>query len=77
VQHIVFNILKSFKIPVMIQGQQIETLLSIGIAVSPDDTENSDEVLKFSDIAMYEAKHDKDANYKFFDRSMLKHDSDG
>ncbi len=77
VQHIVFNILKSFKIPVMIQGQQIETLLSIGIAVSPDDTENSDEVLKFSDIAMYEAKHDKDANYKFFDRSMLKRESNG
>lgn len=76
VQTIVSNILKAFNTPAMIQGRELEILLSIGIAVSPDDTENSDEILKFSDIAMYEAKNDKNAKYKFFDRSMLKRDSD-
>jgi len=77
VQNIVSNISKAFKTPVMLQEQQIEILLSIGIAISPDDTEHSDQILKFSDIAMYEAKQDKDAEYKFFDRSMLKRASDG
>lgn len=76
VQNIVCNIINAFKKPVMIQGKQIEILVSIGIAISPDDTDNRDDILKFSDIAMYEAKHDEDAEFKFFDRSMLKRYSD-
>ena len=60
----------------MIQGKRIDISLSIGIAISSNDTESSDEILKFSDIAMYEAKKDKDADYKFFDRSMLKRSID-
>ena len=60
----------------MFQGQPIEIILSIGIAILPDDTENVNEIIKFSDIAMYEAKHSKDTDYKFFNRSMLKRASD-
>jgi GGDEF domain-containing protein len=41
--------------------------LSIGIAISPDDSSNSDKIVKFSDIAMYEAKRNNDCDYKFFD----------
>lgn len=76
VQNIVSTILEDIKPPVMIQGQPIAISLSIGIAISPDDTENSDEVLKYSDIAMYEAKRDETCDYKFFDKSMLKRSSD-
>ncbi|MBD2654506.1 diguanylate cyclase [Synechocystis sp. FACHB-383] len=76
VEDIVFNILKIFKRPVIIQGQSIEILLSIGIAIAPDDSEKGDEILKFSDIAMYEAKQDENTEFKFFDRSMLKRWSD-
>lgn len=76
VQNVVSNILKAFKQPAMIQGQPTEISLSIGIAISPDDTENSDEILKYSDIAMYEAKRDKESSYKFFDKSMLKRSTD-
>ena len=39
-------------------------------------TINADEIIKFSDIAMYEAKRDKDTEYKFFNKSMLKRESD-
>jgi diguanylate cyclase (GGDEF)-like protein len=73
---IVTNILDACKSPVMLQGNRINISLSIGIAISPKDTEDSDEILKFSDIAMYEAKTDKDTNYKYFDRNMLKRTSD-
>lgn len=70
-QKIASSILSSMKIPVMFHGQKIRIQASIGIAVSPDDTDNSDEILKLSDMAMYEAKHDKNAEFKFFDKSML------
>ena len=76
VENIVTNILNRFKPPVMFRGNSIDILLSIGIAISPDDTINGDEIIKFSDIAMYEAKRDKNINYKFFNRSMLKRESD-
>ncbi len=67
----VTNILKEFEEPAMIQGQLMNISISIGVAISPDDTSNNNEIVKFSDIAMYEAKRDKDVNYKIFDKSML------
>ena len=76
VENIVSNIFETTKSSVMIQGQPIEISLSIGIAISPDDTESSDQILKYSDIAMYEAKRDKETDYKFFDKSMLKRSND-
>ncbi|WP_322742645.1 GGDEF domain-containing protein [Synechocystis salina] len=76
IEDIVFNILRIFRTPILIQGQPINILLSIGIAIAPDDSEKGDEILKFSDIAMYEAKQDENTEFKFFDRSMLKRWSD-
>jgi len=71
VESIAEKILKATGLPVMIQGQPTKISLSIGIAISPDDSENSIEIVKFSDIAMYEAKGYKDTHYKFFNRNML------
>ncbi|MCP3944772.1 MAG: diguanylate cyclase [Desulfobacteraceae bacterium] len=75
-KNIVINIIKRFEPPVMFQGKSIEISLSIGIAISPDDTADSEEIIKFSDVAMYVAKNDKETDYKFFNRSMLKRISD-
>ncbi|MCW5213716.1 GGDEF domain-containing protein, partial [Desulfobulbus sp. TB] len=76
VHTIAANILQSFKAPVMIQGQPLKIQMSIGIALSQDDTKNCHELVKFSDIAMFEAKHDKDTQYKIFEKSMVKRSSD-
>jgi len=76
IEKIVINILKSMEQPVFIKGQTINISLSVGIAVSPDDTENSDELIKYADIAMYLSKKDKNIDYKFFDSSMLKRSND-
>jgi len=76
VEKIVTKILNRFKPPVIFHGNSIDILLSIGISISPDDTINADEIIKFSDVAMYEAKRDNIINYKFFDRGMLKRGSD-
>ena len=75
-QNIAAKILNTSAAPIIIQGQAIEISLSIGIAVSPDNTKDSEEIVTLADIAMYQVKRDKDTNYKFFDRSMLKRCSD-
>ncbi|MDX2367195.1 MAG: diguanylate cyclase [Colwellia sp.] len=72
VQNIASKMLKAAESPVVIQGQHKKFSLSIGVAISPDDSESGVEIVKFSDIAMYAAKRDKDTHYKFFDSSMLK-----
>lgn len=76
VENVLSHILEAIKTPVMIQGKPIDISISIGVAISPDDTQSSDEILKYSDIAMYEAKKDKSIAYKFFDKSMLKRSND-
>ncbi len=73
---VVTSILERFTTPFMFQGKPLEISLSIGIATSPDDSKNSEEILKFADIAMYSAKRDTSTNYRFFDNTMLKRESD-
>ena len=72
VKKIVDNILHACKKPVLIQNKEIEMSLSIGVAISPDDAQGYSELLKLSDIAMYEAKQDIKTHYKFFTLDMLK-----
>ena len=38
-------------------GNQVSTTLSIGIACYPADSENSEEIIKMADKALYESKH--------------------
>ncbi|TNC15983.1 EAL domain-containing protein [Methylobacterium terricola] len=42
--------------PVEVDGQRIETGLSIGIALAPEDGDTADELLRCADLALYEAK---------------------
>ena len=76
IEKVARKILKASESPVIIQGQSIEISPSIGISVSPDNSTNSEEMVNFSDIAMYAAKNDDQTHYKFFDRSMLKRAGD-
>ncbi|MDY0402348.1 diguanylate cyclase [Sulfurovum sp.] len=76
VQSVVEKIVENFSTPFTYQSRLIKILPSIGIAISPDDTVNSKELVKLSDIAMYAAKCDESTSYKFFEASMLKRESD-
>ncbi len=76
INDIVSKILTAFEPKAIIHGKSIEISTSIGVAVSPDATDNSSEIVKYSDIAMYVAKREKGCSYKVFDKSMLKRSSD-
>ncbi|MDM8564737.1 diguanylate cyclase [Candidatus Halobeggiatoa sp. HSG11] len=64
---VVENILKTFSKPFVFQDHTITISLSIGISISPDNSSDSNKILKLSDMAMYAAKRDDSVNYKFFD----------
>ena len=51
-------------------GQEVFTSASIGIAVCPFDGEDADALLKHADTAMYWAKARGRNNYQFFSKSM-------
>jgi len=39
---------------------------SIGVSVYPDDSEESDDLIKYADTAMYRAKEGGRNNFRFF-----------
>ncbi|MBC7962770.1 MAG: EAL domain-containing protein [Steroidobacteraceae bacterium] len=56
--------------PVYIDGHEIYTTCSIGIAVYPMDGDDSHTLLKHADLAMYQAKELDRNNFQFFSRDM-------
>ncbi len=56
--------------PIYIDGQEIYTSASIGIAVYPMNGEDTHTLLKHADLAMYQAKELDRNNFQFFSREM-------
>lgn len=71
------RIFKSLHLPVMFNNDQVVLNFNIGITIYPDDSQNAQELIKNSDIAMYRAKKHGSNNYQFFsdttDTEMHKH----
>ncbi|WP_165184799.1 putative bifunctional diguanylate cyclase/phosphodiesterase [Caulobacter soli] len=53
-----------------LQGHQVMIGGSVGVAVSPNDGSDSDELLKKADMALYRAKADGRGAFHFFERAM-------
>ncbi|MGY4452437.1 diguanylate cyclase (GGDEF)-like protein [Bradyrhizobium sp. i1.3.1] len=56
--------------PYEIDDHQIVIGVSIGISLSPQDSDNPDELLKNADLALYRAKADGRGTYRFFETGM-------
>ena len=52
--------------PFILKGHEIFVSASIGITIFPDDSTDSDSLLKNADMAMYDAKQRGRDNYQFF-----------
>ncbi|WP_324779757.1 sensor domain-containing protein [Thiobacillus sedimenti] len=70
VSDIAEKILYQLSLPFEINGYQLFTSASIGIAVYPDDGDNFDILLKKADTAMYQAKNDGRSTYRFYQEQM-------
>jgi diguanylate cyclase (GGDEF)-like protein/PAS domain S-box-containing protein len=56
--------------PLTIEGSQLITGVSIGISLAPQDGTTPDQLLKFADLALYDAKSDHSTGFRFFHASM-------
>lgn len=64
------NILKSVSEDICIGDTTITMSCSLGIAIYPNDSEDSDTLIKHADMAMYRAKKLGRNNYQFFTQVM-------
>ena len=64
------RILKETSLPFIISGNQIHVSLSIGIAITPQDSTCTEEIMSFADKAMYFVKHQGKNNYQFFSQEL-------
>jgi diguanylate cyclase (GGDEF)-like protein/PAS domain S-box-containing protein len=64
------RIVKSFLNPVIVEGKELFTGVSIGISVYPDDSENYIELVKYADTAMYHVKESGKNDFQFYTESM-------
>jgi EAL domain-containing protein (putative c-di-GMP-specific phosphodiesterase class I) len=55
---------------VPVDGNELHTTPSIGIAIYPDDATNSEDLMKNADVAMYHAKSAGRNNYQFYAEHM-------
>jgi diguanylate cyclase (GGDEF)-like protein len=61
---------QSIAAPFTVNGQDMFIGLSIGIALCPADSCESSELLKFSDLALYEAKNAGRNTWRFYEQAM-------
>ena len=59
-----------FKLPVMVQSQEVFVTFSAGIALCPQDGADENELLRYADIAMYRAKASGIGQYRFYSADM-------
>jgi diguanylate cyclase (GGDEF)-like protein len=64
------HIVEKIAAPFDIGGHQLVVGVSIGISLAPEDGKNPDELLKKADLALYRAKADGRATYRYFETGM-------
>lgn len=64
------KILEIIREPVKVNDYLLNISVSIGISVYPDDTTDKNELLKYADSAMYEAKEKGKDTYQFYTRQL-------
>lgn len=62
------KIINSLVQPFMLEGNQIQIGVSVGIAIYPQDGDSADELIKNADIAMYRAKDSGRNTFRYFSK---------
>ncbi|HKI85626.1 MAG TPA: EAL domain-containing protein, partial [Thermoanaerobaculia bacterium] len=63
---VVDRIVGAFERPFSVAGAEIKASASLGVTVSSENVHSADDLLRFSDMAMYEAKRDLGTHFHMF-----------
>ncbi len=69
-QQVAEKVLAAIIQPYQIDGHDLRVSSSIGIAMYPDQAQDADNLIKYADVAMYQAKESGRNKYLLFDSSM-------
>ncbi len=64
------RLIKATSIPFLIDGQEINSSICVGIAIAPENGTTGDELMKRADLALYRAKAQGRGTLHFFDPEM-------
>jgi len=64
------KIIETLSMPISIDDNILYISCSIGISLYPDDGKSAQNLLKFSDSAMYKAKNEGRSNFQFYSSEM-------
>jgi len=67
---ILTNLISSFQVPFSCDGHNINSTASIGIAIYPDDGDDTMTLLKNADLAMYKTKNEGRNSFSFFTNEL-------
>ncbi len=70
------RLIKAIREPFELGGHHVRATISIGIAVSPTDGENADDLVVAADLALYAAKERNRDSYEFYQVTMSKEVTD-
>jgi len=70
--HLAHSLIKTIREPFELGGYRVRTTISIGIAVSPTDGANADDLVVAADLALYAAKEHNRDGYQFYEAGMTK-----
>ena len=62
------KILMAFKAPIIIEKRIIQTSISIGVSLYPNDGRKPGELLRFADLALYQSKKMGGNQYQFYNK---------
>ena len=69
-EHLARRVIGVVSEPIMIDGQEITTSISIGIAIAPDNGLTSEHLMKCADLALYRSKDQGRNTYRCFESAM-------
>lgn len=64
------KLLETIPVPMLLDGQELITTASVGIAIYPLDGENIEDLMKNADSAMYHAKGNGGGQYRFYSEEL-------
>ncbi|NKF34548.1 diguanylate cyclase, partial [Pseudomonas sp. BGM005] len=64
------SILERFKESFLLDGKEVYVSCSVGIAISPDDSTDVNDLVKYADSAMYLAKRSGRNSFRFYSKDL-------